>query len=138
MLEQTNQEQEYQSIKELKASYHHDFLQKYYTDLLNDENCNVSQKKYAYDMLIAINADEETKDFINKYWNLRDSENDVVENKIEFLHETVEYLRELVIEVADPSISMTNKLNIVRKVSNKDFLSSIRGRIRKRIERNEE
>lgn len=137
MLQQT-EEQEQKSIKELKNAYHHDYLQRYYTDLLNDENCNVSQKKYAYDMLIAINADQETKEFINNYWNLRDSENDVVENKLEFLHETIEYLRELVIEVADPSISMTNKLNIVRKVSNKDFLSNIRGRIKKRIERNEE
>ena len=87
-------------------------------------------------MLIAL-TDESQKAEINAYWNEMAIRSDIESNKIEFLHETIEYLRELVIDAANPDVSMGNKHSIVRDVRDKNFIKNVRSRIAKRIRQEE-
>jgi hypothetical protein len=107
-----------------------------YRATLNNGKANAIDKRYAADMLIAL-TDESQKAEINAYWNEMAIRSDIESNKIEFLHETIEHLRELVIQAADPETSMGGRHSIVRDVRDKNFINNVRGRIAKRIRQEE-
>jgi len=109
----------------------------YYTNELGRYDLTAISRRYYNDMLEAFmlekQGDISKKREVNDFWNEIDTQRDVHNNKIDFLHETVSYLRELVIEVSNPETSLMTKYNIVRTVNNKNFLSEIRSRIKSRI-----
>lgn len=111
-------------------------LIKHYTEELTRENLRPSSRRYYSDMIIALSDDQdngEKKREINAFWNDIEAKRDADNNKIEFLQETIEYLRELVVEVSNPENSMIRRNAIVREVKNKGFYGHIRGRINERI-----
>jgi hypothetical protein len=109
----------------------------HYTEELKRENLRPISRRYYEDMLIAFTSEgegaEHKKKEINAFWNEVEAKRDAENNKIEFLQEAIEYLRELVVEVADPDNSLMKRNSIVREVKNKNFISDIRERVRMRI-----
>lgn len=109
----------------------------HYTEELKRESLRPISRRYYEDMLIAFTLEGEgaghKKKEINAFWNEVESKRDAENNKVEFLKETIEYLRELVVEVADPDSSLMKKNSVVREVKNKNFISAIRERIKARI-----
>lgn len=110
-------------------------LIKHYTEELTRENLRPSSRRYYSDMIVALTDDQDgvKKREINEFWNDIEAKRDADNNKIEFLQETIEYLRELIVEVANPEKSMIRRNAIVREVKNKGFYGHIRGRINERI-----
>lgn len=110
-------------------------LIKHYTEELTRENLRPSSRRYYSDMIVALTDDQDgiKKREINEFWNDIEAKRDADNNKIEFLQETIEYLRELIVEVAKPENSMIRRNAIVREVKNKGFYGHIRGRINERI-----
>lgn len=107
----------------------------HYTQELTRENLRPSSRRYYSDMIIALSDDQDgvKKREINEFWNDIEAKRDADNNKIEFLQETIEYLRELIVEAANPENSMIRRNAIVREVKNKGFYGHIRGRINERI-----
>lgn len=123
-----------ESYEKARKAYNKEFLQKYYKSQQSDDHSTTISRRYASDMLTVINTDdEELKKEINNFWNDIQTQRYVNENKIEFLHETIEYLRELVIDMGNDEVSLAAKADHVRSVKNKDFIANIRQRIKSRI-----
>lgn len=131
--EQKEQQQE-RAYKEASKYFHSKFLTKHYNSMLNIEDLDSINKRYVSDMLVALESTPEKKKEINDFWNLYQTKIDAHENKLEFLHETIEYLRELFAESCDPSVSTIQKLRMLKKVNNKDFIKNVSGRIKKRLQ----
>lgn len=111
-------------------------LSNYLNDLA-DENLNPIKRRYAEDMIMTLIVPEESqaeaKRLANEFWNTLDARQEASINKINFLKEAVEYLRELVVQAANPQTGMSIKNKIVREVSDKDFVKNVRARITDKI-----
>lgn len=129
-----------QTIAARKAQNTQALIQNY-TEELKRDDLSAIRRRYAQDMLDAITSEEdgavEKKREINAFWNEIEAQRDISSNKIDFLHETIEYLRELIIQVGNPDTSLIKKHDIIREVSNKNFTYNVRGRIKKRIREEE-
>ena len=130
-----------QSYEEIQRAINKHHLVGLYERLLEDEQNDIIKKRYYKDMLSAflINDDvehENVRKETNAFWNKLQVKQEVYDNKIEYLQETIEYLRELIVEVGDPSTNLSRKFKIVREVNNKDFYKAVRPRIKKRVEQN--
>ena len=117
LLEQRQEE----ALKRARIYENNRHLRNLYQSMLTDEKLTAIERRYYSDMLLAVsNPDQKTE--VNKFWNHIQLRRDIYDNKIEYLHEVVDYLRELVLQVGNPDISLQIKNNIVRKVANKEFL----------------
>ena len=130
-----------QSYEEIRKELNRHHLVGFYQRLLDEEENDIIKQRYYRDMLSAFLIDDDNKhDQVrketNRFWNQLQIKQEVYDNKIEYLKETVEYLRELVVEVGDPSTNLSRKFKIVREVNNKDFYKAVRPRIKKRVEQN--
>jgi len=128
----SNPQQSDDLFERLRAEQNKQILIDNYRKTLNNEKASAIDKRYASDMLIAL-TDDSLRAEINAYWNEMAIRSDIQDNKLELLHETVEYLRELVIDAANPETSMGEKHNIVRDVRDKNFIVNVKSRINKRI-----
>ena len=117
LLEQRQEE----ALKRARIYENNRHLRNLYQSMLPDEKLTAIERRYYSDMLLAVsNPDQKTE--VNKFWNHIQLRRDIYDNKIEYLHEVVDYLRELVLQVGNPDVSLQIKNNIVRKVANKEFL----------------
>lgn len=117
LLEQRQEE----ALKRARIYENNRHLRNLYQSMLTDEKLTAIERRYYSDMLLAVsNPDQKTE--VNKFWNHIQLRRDIYDNKIEYLHEVVDYLRELVLQVGNPDVSLQIKNNIVRKVANKEFL----------------
>lgn len=123
----TQEEQQRQEEQYLLARQAHnkEFLRDHYETILSGEKIKPTEKRYAEDMLESLDADPERKKEINDFWNAIQTEREVFDNKIEYLHSVVEHLRDIVIEVSDPDIPLLKKMKLVKDVASKNFISNI-------------
>ena len=118
LLEQRQEE----ALKKARIYENNRHLRNMYQSKLTDEKLTAIERRYYSDMLTMVN-DPSQKTEINKFWNHIQMRRDIYDNKIEYLHEVVEYVRELVVQVGSPDVPQQIKNNIVRKVANNDYLS---------------
>lgn len=133
LLEQRQEE----ALKKARIYENNRHLRNLYQSRLTDENLTAIERRYYSDMLTLVN-DPSQKTEINKFWNHIQLRRDMYDNKVEYLQEVVEYLRELVIQVGDPNVSLHVKNSIVRKSANKEFLNDpeFKSLIKNRIKNN--
>jgi len=133
LLEQKQQE----ALKKARIYENNRHLRNLYQSRLTDENLTAIERRYYSDMLTLVN-DPIQKTEINKFWNHIQLRRDIYDNKVEYLQEVIEYLRELVVQVGSPDISLHVRNNIVRKAANKEFLNDpeFKSLIKNRIKNN--
>ena len=133
LLEQQQQE----ALKKARIYENNRHLRNLYQSRLTDENLTAIERRYYSDMLTLVN-DPSQKTEINKFWNHVQLRRDIYDNKVEYLQEVIEYLRELVVQVGDPNLSLHVRNNIVRKAANKEFLNDpeFKSLIKSRIKNN--
>lgn len=133
---ETQLEQE-QLFKRLRKQQNDRIRLANYLNDLSQENLNPIKRRYAEDMIMTLVVPEESqaeaKRLTNEFWNTLDARQEASINKINFLKEAVEYLRELVVQAANPETGMSVKNKIVREVSDKDFIKHVRARITDKI-----
>jgi len=133
LLEQKQQE----ALKKARIYENNRHLRNLYQSRLTDENLTAIERRYYSDMLTLVN-DPIQKTEINKFLNHIQLRRDIYDNKVEYLQEVIEYLRELVVQVGSPDISLHVRNNIVRKAANKEFLNDpeFKSLIKNRIKNN--
>jgi len=131
------EQQQLEALKKARIYENNRHLRNLYQSRLTDESLTAIERRYYSDMLTLVN-DPSHKTEINKFWNHIQLRRDIYDNKIEYLHEVIEYLRELVVQVGSPDISLHVRNNIVRKAANKEFLndSEFKSLIKNRIKNN--
>ena len=131
------EQQQLEALKKARIYENNRHLRNLYQSRLTDENLTAIERRYYSDMLTLVN-DPSQKTEINKFWNHVQLRRDIYDNKIEYLHEVIEYLRELVVQVGDPNLSLHVRNNIVRKAANKEFLNDpeFKSLIKNRIKNN--
>jgi hypothetical protein len=130
-----------ESYLEIRKEINKKHLVGLYQRLIEEEQNDIIKKRYYKDMLSAflIEDDQEheaVRKEVNRFWNRLETRKETYTNRIEYLMEAVEYLRELAAEAGTPSTSIQRRIDIVRDVNSKDFLSAIRPRIVKRVKNN--
>jgi len=120
------------SFEALRAKKNKQILIDNYRNTLNNEKSTAIERRYASDMLVALTY-EDRKAEINEFWNALDVKHEIKDNKIAFLHETVECLRDLVAEIANEETTSARRNSIFKDVANKDFLKNISARVKERI-----
>lgn len=113
-----------QILKEKRVIEINDVLRRMYSSRLNKEDLTAVERRYAEDMLRGVD-DVEFRTEANKVWNHIFLKQDQYENRLEYLGGVIDHLRDLVIKVADPRATISEKANISRKVANKNFLNDI-------------
>lgn len=131
------EQQQLEALKKARIYENNRHLRNLYQSRLTDESLTAIERRYYSDMLTLVN-DPSQKTEINKFWNHVQLRRDIYDNKIEYLHEVIEYLRELVVQVGDPNLSLHIRNNIVRKAANKKFLNDpeFKSLIKNRIKNN--
>ena len=131
------EQQQLEALKKARIYENNRHLRNLYQSRLTDESLTAIERRYYSDMLTLVN-DPSQKTEINKFWNHVQLRRDIYDNKIEYLHEVIEYLRELVVQVGDPNLSLHVRNNIVRKAANKEFLNDpeFKSLIKNRIKNN--